>query len=108
MLTRCRCGSPGPVRPPEGRSLDANLVAARAYDAHAVLERDGRLDVRQHPFVQEHAAPDPLVDDSRAEVPAVAESRLVDADGARAPDLRLARRRRVHDDGEQMLACGKL
>ena len=58
------------------------------------------------PGLQRHGPPDPLVDQSRAEVPAVRHPALVDPNAARAPHLRLGLGRRRHDD-VQALGTGR-
>ena len=92
-----------PVRPPERRLLDAQqLLAVELDHTDAVLEPDLRMRARRR--IQRDRTPDSLMNQSRAEVPAVAHPALVHAHTARTTDLRLARRRRMHDDVEQVVA----
>ena len=110
------------VRPPELRprrraarrrharrpvAVEQLELAVAAHDARVPFERHARDDVpcgARRP--ERHRPPDPLVDEPRAEVPAVAHAALVHAHAARLADLRLALRRRVDDDREQVLAGG--
>src|SRR3954447_4502821 len=92
------------VRPPELRVVDAQDDLAADFDrADSILEPYLWEDLGLR--IERHRAPDALVDHARAEVPAVAHSALVDANSARAPDLRLTVRSGVHDDREQVVAA---
>src|SRR4051794_34768505 len=77
------------VRPPELRRLDAEQRLALGFDgADTVAQRDGRKALARR--IERDRAPDALVDQPRAEVPAVAHAALVHADSARPADPRLA------------------
>src|SRR4051794_16454432 len=95
------------VRPPELRRLDAEQRLPLGFDgADTVAQRDGRKALARR--IERDGAPDALVDQPRAEVPAVAHAALVHADSARPAHLRLALGRRVHGDREQVLVLGDL
>src|SRR6266536_3463784 len=95
------------VRPPELRRLDAQHdLAVDLHRPDAVLERHARKHFGRR--IDPDRAPDALVHEARAEVPAVPHAALVHADAARPADLRLALRRRVHRDREPVVSVRHL
>ena len=99
---------PHAVRPPEPRLLHAQHdLALELHGAEPVLQADVGTCFRRC-SVERDRAPDALVDHPRTEVPAVAHPALVDAHPARDPHLRLALRRRVNDDRNEVLALPQL